>query len=131
MVNRISHDQNFKNLILDYPRDALSFFAPDEAPLPDDQMQNTPIQLEQLQKYPGAHYRELDKTLQVDWIDSHRDTILQDQNSNSPSWFSKSVASRIFFHFEQDFFVAAVLPIHLVFAMVTTIAYSCQWFDDP
>ena len=23
----ISHDQNFKNLILDYPRDSLRFFA--------------------------------------------------------------------------------------------------------
>ena len=30
MADRISHDQNFKNLILDYPRDALSFFAAPE-----------------------------------------------------------------------------------------------------
>jgi len=27
----MSHDQNFKNLILDYPHQALAFFAPDEA----------------------------------------------------------------------------------------------------
>ena len=27
MANAVSHDQNFKNLILDYPRDALAFFA--------------------------------------------------------------------------------------------------------
>ena len=33
MADRISHDQNFKNLILDYPRDALSFFAAPEAHL--------------------------------------------------------------------------------------------------
>ena len=26
------HDQNFKNLILDYPRQALTFFAGEEAP---------------------------------------------------------------------------------------------------
>ena len=26
-----SHDQNFKNLIIDYPRQALAFFAPTEA----------------------------------------------------------------------------------------------------
>ena len=32
MANAVSHDQNFKNLILDYPRDALAFFAPEEAP---------------------------------------------------------------------------------------------------
>ena len=76
MANRISHDQNFKNLILDYPRDALSFFAPDDAPLPDDQVKFTPIRQEQLQQYPGAHFRELDVPLQVDWIDGRRETIL-------------------------------------------------------
>ena len=76
MANRISHDQNFKNLILDYPRDALSFFAPDEAPLPEDQVKFTPIRQEQLQQYPGAHYRELDVPLQVDWVDGRRETIL-------------------------------------------------------
>ncbi len=27
----MSHDQNFKNLILDYPREALEFFAAEEA----------------------------------------------------------------------------------------------------
>jgi len=27
----MSHDQNFKNLILDYPRQALAFFAVEEA----------------------------------------------------------------------------------------------------
>ena len=76
MANRISHDQNFKNLILDYPRDALSFFAPDEAPLPEDKVEFTPIRQEQLQNYPGAHYRELDVPVQVDWVDGRRETIL-------------------------------------------------------
>ena len=76
MANRISHDQNFKNLILDYPRAALSFFVPNEAPLPDDQVKFTPIRQEQLQQYPGAHYRELDVPLQVDWVDGRRETIL-------------------------------------------------------
>ncbi len=27
----MSHDQNFKNLILDYPRQSLAFFAAEEA----------------------------------------------------------------------------------------------------
>ena len=76
MANRISHDQNFKNLILDYPRDALSFFAAPEAPLPEEKVQITPIRQEQLQQYPGAHYRELDVPLQVDWVDGRRETIL-------------------------------------------------------
>ena len=76
MANRISHDQNFKNLILDYPRDALSFFAPDEAPLPDDKVQITPLRQEQLQQFLGARYRELDVPLQVDWTDGRRQTLL-------------------------------------------------------
>ena len=32
MADAVSHDQNFKNLIVEYPRDALAFFAPEEAP---------------------------------------------------------------------------------------------------
>ena len=42
MANPVSHDQNFKNLILDYPRDALAFFAPDEAPGRDDPVRIVP-----------------------------------------------------------------------------------------
>ena len=76
MANRISHDQNFKNLILDYPRDALTFFAPTKAPLPDDQVEFTPLRQEQLQQHLGAHYRELDVPLQVDWTDGRRKTLL-------------------------------------------------------
>ena len=76
MANRISHDQNFKNLILDYPRAALSFFVPNEAPLPDDKVQITPLRQEQLQQFLGAHYRELDVPLQVDWVDGRRQTLL-------------------------------------------------------
>ena len=42
MANAVSHDQNFKNLILDYPRDALAFFATEEAPLPEDDVEIIP-----------------------------------------------------------------------------------------
>ena len=76
MADRISHDQNFKNLILDYPRDALSFFAAPEAPLPEDSVQITPIRQELLQERFGAHYRELDVPLKVEWQDGRRETIL-------------------------------------------------------
>ena len=76
MADRISHDQNFKNLILDYPRDALSFFAAPEAPSPEDSVQITPIRQELLQERFGAHYRELDVPLKVEWQDGHRETIL-------------------------------------------------------
>jgi hypothetical protein len=43
-----SHDQNFKNLILDYPRQALAFFAPEEARDIDASVCITPIRQEQL-----------------------------------------------------------------------------------
>ena len=76
MADRISHDQNFKNLILDYPRDALSFFAAPEAPSPEDSVQITPIRQELLQERFGAHYRELDVPLKVEWQDGLRETIL-------------------------------------------------------
>lgn len=36
------HDQNFKDLILDYPRQALELFAPEEARLLDDAVLFTP-----------------------------------------------------------------------------------------
>ena len=34
MADAVSHDQNFKNIIVEYPRQALEFFAPGEAPEP-------------------------------------------------------------------------------------------------
>ena len=42
LASRVSHDQNFKNLILDYPRQALEFFAPEEAPGPEDDVRILP-----------------------------------------------------------------------------------------
>ena len=62
---RISHDQNFKNLILDYPRHALAFFAPEEAPAPGDDVEIVPLRQEQLQERLGQRYHELDAPLQV------------------------------------------------------------------
>ena len=55
-----SHDQNFKNLILDYPRDALAFFAAEEAPAPEDDVRVTPLRQEQLKERLGDRFRELD-----------------------------------------------------------------------
>ena len=54
MANAVSHDQNFKNLILDYPRDALDFFAPSEAPAAGDDVTVTPVRQEQLQQRLGV-----------------------------------------------------------------------------
>jgi len=72
----MSHDQNFKNLILDYPREALAFFAESEAlDLPSD-VHITPIRQEQLQERLGERFRELDTPLLVEWADGRRAALL-------------------------------------------------------
>ena len=65
----MSHDQNFKNLILDYPAQALAFFAADEAAAIGTDARITPIRQEQLQERLGERFRELDAPLLVEWPD--------------------------------------------------------------
>ena len=50
MADAVSHDQNFKNLIVEYPRQALAFFTPDEAPEPDEKATFLPVRQEQLKE---------------------------------------------------------------------------------
>ena len=76
MADAVSHDQNFKNLILDYPRDALAFFAPEEAPAPEDEVRILPVRQEQLQERLGQRYRELDTPLLVEWADGSRAAVV-------------------------------------------------------
>ena len=71
----IDHDQNFKNLILDYPRDALAFFAPEEAPAPKEQARILPVRQEQLQERLSTTWRELDVPLLVEWPDRQRKSV--------------------------------------------------------
>ena len=72
----MSHDQNFKNLILDYPHEALAFFAESEAAdLPRD-VRITPIRQEQLQERLGERFRELDTPLLLEWPDGRRAALL-------------------------------------------------------
>jgi len=72
----MSHDQNFKNLILDYPRQALAFFAAAEAAGVDEDARVLPIRQEQLQERLGERFRELDVPLLVEWPDGRREAIL-------------------------------------------------------
>ena len=71
-----SHDHNFKNLILDYPRDALAFFAADEAPAAADEIRITPLRQEQMKDRLGDRFRELDVPLEVVWADGRREAVL-------------------------------------------------------
>ncbi|MBN2701525.1 MAG: DUF4351 domain-containing protein [Methylothermaceae bacterium] len=72
----MSHDQNFKNLILDYPRQALAFFAAEEASGIDEATRIVPIRQEQLKKRLGDRFRELDVSLLVEWPDGRREALL-------------------------------------------------------
>ncbi len=72
----MTHDQNFKNLILDYPLQALRFFAPTEAARIPDTVRITPIRQEQLKPRLGDRFRELDCPLRVDWPDGQRAALL-------------------------------------------------------
>ncbi|MFA5631192.1 MAG: DUF4351 domain-containing protein [Porticoccaceae bacterium] len=76
MAGTFSHDQNFKNLILDYPRQALAFFAPEEAESLDEGVTITPIRQEQLKSRLGDRFHELDVPLLVEWPDGRREALL-------------------------------------------------------
>ncbi|MBE7374219.1 DUF4351 domain-containing protein [Pseudomonas lopnurensis] len=71
-----SHDQNFKNLILDYPRQALAFFAPTEAADIDDSASITPLRQEQLKQRLSDRFHELDVPLLAEWPDGRREALL-------------------------------------------------------
>ena len=72
----MSHDQNYKNLILDYPHAAVSFFAEAEAKCIDAGARIVPIREEQLQERLGERFRELDVPLLVEWPDGRREALL-------------------------------------------------------
>jgi hypothetical protein len=72
----MSHDQNFKNLILDYPREALAFFAAEEAAGLAEDVRITPLRQEQLKERLGDRFRELDVPLLVEWPDGRTEALL-------------------------------------------------------
>ncbi len=72
----MDHDQNFKNLILDYPREALAFFAEEEAEGIDSSVRVVPVRQEQLKERLGERFRELDVPLLVEWPDGRREALL-------------------------------------------------------
>ena len=72
----MTHDQNFKNLILDYPREAIALYAASEARALDADARVTPVRQEQLQERLGERFRELDVPLLVEWPDGQREAIL-------------------------------------------------------
>ena len=72
----MGHDQNFKNLILDYPHQALAFFAAEEAAGIMSGAEVLPVRQEQLKERLGDRFRELDVPLLVQWPDGRREALL-------------------------------------------------------
>jgi hypothetical protein len=84
----MTHDQNFKNLILDYPSDAIALFAGTE-PAFLQGARITPVRQEQLQQRLGDRFRALDVPLLVEWPDGSRAAVLfVIEQETEPSRFS-------------------------------------------
>ncbi len=114
MAKMVSHDQNFKNLILDYPRHALTFFAPEEAPAPEDDVEIVPLRQEQLQERLGQRYHELDTPLQVQWADGRREAVvfaLEEETDSSR--FSPHRLARYCLDIAELFETDRVVPVSI------------------
>ena len=72
----MNHDQNFKNLIIDYPIDALRLFAPNESMDLSRAVSVTPIRQEQLKQHLSDGHRELDVPLLIEWPNGQREALL-------------------------------------------------------
>ena len=112
MTDTTSHDQNFKNLIIDYPRDALAFFAAEEAPAPGDDVEITPLRQEQLKERLGDRFRELDVPLLVEWRDGRREAVLfVVEEETRPRRFSTHRLAHYCLDLAQMFDTDRVVPV--------------------
>ncbi len=73
--SRTSHDQNFKNLIIDYPKQAIELFAPSEA-LHIQQANITLLRQEQLKDRLSDRFFELDIPLLLEWPNGKREALV-------------------------------------------------------
>ena len=108
----VSHDQNFKNLIVDYPREALAFFAPEEAPRTHDAVRIVPVREEQLQAHLGRRYRRLDVPLLAEWADGSREAILFAlEEESDPRRFSRHRLAHYCLDLAEMFRTRRVVPV--------------------
>lgn len=71
-----SHDQNFKNQILDYPEQAIRFYAAEEADALDQHPKIVPLRQEQLKEQLGDSFRALDTPILLEWPSGEREALL-------------------------------------------------------
>jgi len=84
----MNHDQNFKNLILDYLRPSLDFFARPEAEFIPEDARILPVRQEQLQERLGDRFRELDTPLLVEWREGKEAVVFILEEESDPGRFS-------------------------------------------
>ena len=84
----MNHDQNFKNLILDYLRPSLDFFAKLEAEFIPEDARILPVRQEQLQDRLGERFRELDTPLLVEWQNGREAVVFILEEESDPGRFS-------------------------------------------
>ena len=111
MADAVSHDQNFKNLIVDYPREALAFFAPEEAPLSDDEASIVPVRQEQLKERLGDRFRELDAPLLVEWADGRAPIVFALEAESDARRFSPRRLARYCLDLADMFDTDRVVPV--------------------
>lgn len=92
------HDQSFKNLILDYPRQALEFFGRRRGGERPCRSPHRTHPARALMERLGERFRELDTPLLVEWPDGRREAILfvveeETGPAVSPSTASPTTAS--------------------------------------
>ena len=108
----MSHDQNFKNLILDYPREALAFFAAEEAVNIDAAARILPVRQEQLKERLGDRFHELDVPLLVEWPDGQREALLFIlEEESDPRRFSIHRLAHYSLHLAELFNTDRVVPV--------------------
>ncbi|MCP4347771.1 MAG: DUF4351 domain-containing protein [Desulfobacterales bacterium] len=106
-----TNDQNFKNLIVDYPRESLEFFAAEEAGDMTPDVRITPVRQEQLKDRLGDHFHELDTPLLAEWPDGKRKAILFVlEEETKPASFSIHRAGRYCLHLSEMFKTDRVVP---------------------
>ena len=130
MADAVSHDQNFKNLIVDYPREALAFFAAAEAPRPEDDVRIVPVRQEQLKERLGDRYRALDAPLLVDWADGRRDAVVFALEEES-DWrrFSPHRLARYCLDLAEMFDTDRVVPVAIFLRAATALRHP--WSSAP
>lgn len=125
MANRKSHDQNFKNLILDYPHEALAFFAAEEAEDLTPSVKITPIRQEQLKERLGDRFHELDVPLLVEWPDGKREALLFTlEEETDPNRFSIHRLAHYTLHLSELFETERVVPVVIFLHSNQNIAES-------